>query len=64
MPRNTDRVRNESAPRRLAGRKTMCKIFVGSVVTELTTQEPRTIDRPRNALAPGPAWRKNPRILI
>lgn len=31
-----------------------CKIFIGSIVTELATQEPWIIDQPRNALAPGP----------
>jgi len=34
----------------------MCKIFIGNIVTELTTQEPWIIGQPHNALAPGPAW--------
>ncbi len=32
--------------------KNSAKMFVGSVVTEPPTQEPRTTDRPRNALTP------------
>ncbi len=30
----------------------MCKKLIDGVVTEQTTQEPRMIDRPRNALTP------------
>lgn len=30
----------------------MCKMFIGSVVTELTTQEPQMTDQPHNVLPP------------
>ncbi|MDO5151909.1 MAG: hypothetical protein Q4D50_00915 [Eubacteriales bacterium] len=36
----------------------MYKIFIGGIVTEPPTQEPGMTDRCCNALAPGPAWRK------
>ena len=37
----TDQLRNASTP---AARRPMCKIFIGSIVTELTTQESRRVD--------------------